>query len=409
MPFLKKTWQHVTILLKVGLRLFVLFSLPLSAWSAPEDFPVRIAILQNVEQVTVKVRGRYTIIDPATQQEIKEGRRLAETKFRVAPTGLLMNGQALTQKRVRLMPTLDVSVFVNGKEKRYRGDVDIIKTADNKILVVNTLGIEEYIRGVLYHEISPRWPMDAIMAQAVAARSYAVYQVMNNKGRDFDVYSDIYSQVYGGRMSERYRTNLAVLRTRGEILTHKGEVLPAYFHATCAGHTEDVRELWKHGSIAPLAGVRCNYCNLSPHRHWKKNLRLADIQAKLNQSGVAIDDIKNILVQDMDESGRNKTLKIISRTGKEAVISGKDFRQLLGPNEIRSNKFRVEMKGYYCDILGEGWGHGVGLCQWGAFGMARQRYDYRAILAHYYPGSDLVTLMEWTSTSRPTVPVSRPL
>ena len=298
-----------------------------------------------------------------------------------------------------------MTVLVKGKERRYRGAVDIIKTPEKKLLVVNTLGLEEYIQGVLYHEISHRWPLDAIMAQAVATRSYAVFQTLNNKTKEFDVYSDIYSQVYGGRTSEKYRTNLAVERTKGQVLTFQGKILPAYFHATCAGWTEDVRELWKHRNLPPLEGVRCNACFFSPHRFWRKNMQLKDIQAAINNNGHDLDAISDITVVSTDSSGRIRELKITSRRGKVVTVSGKDFRQWIGPNVIRSLKFRVVMRGYYCDFLGEGWGHGVGLCQWGAYGMARQRYDYRAILAHYYPGSALENLRTLDlSTIQPEAP-----
>ncbi|MFA5262075.1 MAG: SpoIID/LytB domain-containing protein [Candidatus Omnitrophota bacterium] len=265
----------------------------------------------------------------------------------------------------------------------------MILTPERRLLFVNAVDLEEYIKGVLYHEVSHRWPLEAIKAQAVAVRTYAIYQAQQNKNKDYDMTNDIYSQVYGGKTSERYRTDLAVQRKKGEGLIFKGKVLPAYYHATCGGFTENVKEVWKH-DLYPLRGVRCGFCAHSPHYSWKKNFRLKDIQEKLNKSGYKIGLIKNIEVRDRTLSGRIKTLDITGRAGEKIPISGKAFRDIVGPNELRSNDYRVFMKGYYCDFIGKGWGHGVGLCQWGAMGMAKQQHTYDEILMYYYPGAQKV-------------------
>ncbi len=103
--------------------------------------------------------------------------------------------------------------------------------------------------------------------------------------------------------------------------------------------------------------------------------------------------IKEIRVIDRNPSERIKTLELVTRDGKKATVSGKDFRQIIGPNVIKSNNYYVVMKGYYCDFIGKGWGHGVGMCQWGAQGMARQRFEYKDILEFYYPGIHITDFM----------------
>ena len=212
-----------------------------------------------------------------------------------------------------------------------------------------------------------------------------------NADKDFDVTSDIYSQVYGGRTSERYRTNLAVNRTKRQVMTYQGDIIPAYFHATCGGQTEDVSELWKHPNAPYLKGGKCPFCSFSPHYHWKKNLQLKDIQNKLNEKGLKVGLIKNIRIVSYNKSGRIQKLKITARDGKTQDITGKDFRLFIGPNIIKSNHYQIEMNGYYMDIIGRGWGHGVGMCQWGALGMARQRFYYKEILHFYYPDVQITT------------------
>jgi stage II sporulation protein D len=177
-------------------------------------------------------------------------------------------------------------------------------------------------------------------------------------------------------------------------LTYDNKIIPAYFHATCGGMTEDAQELWKLPDIPPLRGVPCGFCKDSPHMHWKKNFRLKDIQDALNLHGYKVGTIQDISIVDRDRSERIGNLKIVQKDGQELIIKGKDFRDLMGPNVLMSNNYEVTMKGYYVDITGKGWGHGVGMCQWGALGMARQQFTYQQILAYYYPQSVLTDYHE---------------
>ena len=348
---------------------------------------VRIAVAKDIKAVTIKISGGYEIINPLTHELIEKDLGLGPAVVRKGIKGLLIGDKEVIAARIRFAGVRDVSVTVNGKERRYRGFVDILLNSEGKLIVINQLNVEDYIKGVLYHEVSNRWPMEALKVQAVAARSYAFVQMLAMVKKDYDVTNDIYSQVYGGLTSERYRTNLAVDETKGEVLTFDGKVLPTYFHATCGGHTEDSAELWPKQSLSPLKGVRCIYCRESPHYFWKRNVRLKDIQDKLNAKGHDIGLIEDISVTKRNNSERILSLVITDRTGKQLTISGKDFREIVGPNLIRSNNYFIVMQGYYCDFIGKGWGHGVGMCQWGAQGMSTQGLTYDKILQFYYPGS----------------------
>ena len=199
-----------------------------------------------------------------------------------------------------------------------------IRTPDNHITVVNDINVEDYIKGVLYHEVSHHWPMEALKAQAVAARTYALYSI-NPAGKPYDVTNDIYSQVYGGRDSERYRTDLAVDYTRGQVLTYNDKIIPAYFHATCGGMTEDAQELWNLPDIPPLRGVPCGFCANSPHFHWKKNFRLKDIQDALNLHGYKVGTIKDISIVDRDRSERIEHLKITQKERRRTYYQRQRF------------------------------------------------------------------------------------
>jgi stage II sporulation protein D len=199
--------------------------------------------------------------------------------------------------------------------------------------------------------------------------------------------------MYGGKDAERYRTSIAVNRTHGEILTYQDKIIPAYYHANSGGYTEDVSELWEH-DLAPLKGVKSDYSLGMPAVAWKRNFKSRDIQEKLNKAGYKIGSIKEIAVLERNQSGRIRWIQFIDRAGKKIKIKGKDFREIIGPNEIRSNNYEITMKGYYFDLIGKGWGHGVGLCQWGANNMAYQRFSYTDILQFYYPGAVMVDYRE---------------
>jgi stage II sporulation protein D len=309
------------------------------------------------------------------------------------PEGIMVDTLLYKTAHIRIYANKDISIYHDGKRRRYREQVDVIRDAAGQFLVINEINLESYVKGVLYHEVPHYWPMSAIQAQAVATRTYAVYQLSVKKDKLYDLSSDIYSQVYGGRSAERHRTNIAADRTRGQILTYQGKVLPAYFHSTCGGQTENVAELWEH-DLEPLKGVQCGFCTRSPHYRWKKNFQSKSVQDQLNVHGFKLGLIKEIAVDRRTRSGRVKTLKIIMRDGTSTTIPGVRFREIIGPNVLKSNYYDIDMKGYYFDVIGHGWGHGVGMCQWGAYQMSRQRYKYTGILEHYYPGASIKKISE---------------
>ena len=380
------------VLIAICLFAFAAKGISFSAASGRKDV-VRVAVLKETGGFDLSVRGKYTVIDPQTNGVIDRGKRLKRSTVTAGQGGIRIGGRAYGIRRLRIIAKKDVAIYRGGRKRRYREKIDVILAKNGTLLVVNTLDLESYVKGVLYHEVPHRWPMNAIKAQAVATRSYALYKTGESKEQEYDVTSGIYSQVYGGRSAERYRTNIAANRTRGQILSYRGKVLPAYFHSNCGGRTEDVAELWKN-DLPPLKGVKCGFCKGMPSYRWKKNFRSKDIQEKLNANGYTLGLIKEIAVASRTKSGRIKNLKIKTRDGKTKTISGIKFRDVIGPNVIRSNQYDIEMKGYYFDVKGRGWGHGVGMCQWGVYGMAKKRYEYRSILAHYYPGAKIIKISE---------------
>jgi stage II sporulation protein D len=254
--------------------------------------------------------------------------------------------------------------------------------------VVNDIELEDYVKGILYHEVSHYWPQEALKAQAVVCRTYALYQMGENSGRDYDVTSDVSSQVYGGRAAERYRTNMAVDETKGVVLVYNGNIFPAFFHATCGGNTENAALLWNI-DLPALRGVVCGFCQRSPHLKWYRVIALEELKDTLVKAGYRLGgDIQAIEILGTTGSGRVKELKL--QTTKDGlVISAKDFRNALGPNSIKSTNFKVSISGSDAVFEGLGWGHGVGMCQWGAYFMAKDGRSFQDILKYYYPGAEL--------------------
>ncbi|OGX08393.1 MAG: hypothetical protein A2Z88_02155 [Omnitrophica WOR_2 bacterium GWA2_47_8] len=357
-----------------------------------KESPIRVAVLNNVSEFTIAVRGEYEIVNPKDGSVVTGSRRLKSSLVTATPNGFKIGEKEFYSNRLGIVTDKDVTVRINGKDKNFRGQMDIVKTGKGKFVVINSLDLERYVQGVLYHEVSHRWPIEAIKAQAVATRTYALYRMKMSADELFDVTSDIYSQVYGGKSAERYRTNTAVERTRGLILIYNNEILPAYFHSNCGGYTEDANELWEEHNIPPLKGRVCPYSVKSPHNSWKKNFRSKDIEEKLAKFKYNTGAIENIAIVARNKSGRIKTLKFTSRDGRVTFVSGKEFRAIIGPNEVKSNNYVVQMKGYYFDLIGKGWGHGVGLCQWGAENMSRQQKKFDEILAFYYPATSIVNM-----------------
>ena len=356
--------------------------------SSPQAAPlVRVALLQDAASFSLRVKGRFEVYDLNNKKLIAKASSLRKQAVKIRNNKIVIQGIASSLSALQIAPLKGGYLFINGRI--FRGRINLIVKPNGKILVVNESGVEDYLRGILCNEVAPWWPMDALKSQAIIARSYGLYQKQFPKDKYFDLTSDIYSQVYGGKSSERWRTNRAVDLTRGRILTYQGKLFPTYYHATCGGHTEDASKLW-NVDLLPLKGVVCNFCVHSPHYKWQAKMSLQDISSKLILKGFRIQEISGIEIIGYDGSGRISGLEIKSQD-KGFPVSAKDFRQALGPNIIRSANFTSRIDSGAVHFEGLGWGHGVGLCQWGMQEMAREGSKYEQILKYYFPQSELST------------------
>jgi stage II sporulation protein D len=269
--------------------------------------------------------------------------------------------------------------------KPYRGYLTIIKS-ENKINVINVLPIEDYIKGVLPAEASANWNIEALKSQAVISRTYAIANLSKHSAQGFDVCSAIHCQVYSGASVEADSCNKAVLETQCKILSYDGKFAHTVFHANCGGHTEDPKYIWNWKDTPPyLKGVKCGYCAGAPHAKWGKTLSESFIRKQLSDNNIG--KIKSIQIKGKTSAGTAKKLKITHSKG-EVTLNAYQFRIAVDAGQIKSHAFGfIKTDGDKFHFKGRGWGHKVGLCQWGAKGMAEKGKTYKEILAYFYPGT----------------------
>ena len=254
----------------------------------------------------------------------------------------------------------------------------------NKLRLINELDVEEYLKGVVPIEISPQWHPEALKVQAIIARTYVLYQRQTNIGKEYDVLATTADQVYGGRKKEHPAADQAVAETSALVLTFEGELVLSAYHSTSAGPTEDAAEVW--GTDLPyLKGVSCPFDQSSPYYQWSKSFLMDAVQDAFSKAGYTVGTIASITPLRWTEAGRVGRLRLLHSQG-ELILKAEDLRRILGYTELPSTRFRIEKIGREIQIQGNGYGHGVGLCQWGAKEMAEMGYSYDKILKYYYPG-----------------------
>lgn len=261
---------------------------------------------------------------------------------------------------------------------RYRGDV-IARLDGRQISVINRIDIEEYLRGVLPHEVSHTWHPEALKAQAIAARSYVLSRASENRSFAHDVDNTVSSQVYKGTLGEKPSTDKAVEETRGLVLMHNGKIAVGFFHASCGGATEDSGNVWST-TLPYLKGKHSPWCAGTPHHSWVALIPASEAAQLLGLTG----SVTLIEVRGWTPTQRVRSLAVRSGTGQVRVVSGADFRRALGINRVKSMLFTPRVRGPWVQLVGRGWGHGVGMCQWCASRMAQQGMEAAQILAHFY-------------------------
>ncbi len=307
---------------------------------------------------------------------------------------IALNGEGLHASRAWVLP-LRPGEAVRVEGRRYRGGL-LLEALAGRLALVNVVGLEDYLRGVLPREVEARGPMEALEAQAVAARSFAVWELGRSAGKAWDLDDSSDSQVYGSREAERPATDRAVRETRGQVLAWKGRVARTYFHSNSGGATANAGEVWGSGAPTPpyLRGVDDPWSEGGPHYRWKWSVPLEEAGQRLRAAGLLKGGLRAVRPGARSWNGRWRTLVLVDDSGRTHKVGANAFREALGPDRLRSTHFSLADRDGILEFRGRGWGHGVGLSQEGAFAQARAGWDYRAILYFYYPGTTLATLRE---------------
>ncbi|MBN1437020.1 MAG: SpoIID/LytB domain-containing protein [Sedimentisphaerales bacterium] len=293
------------------------------------------------------------------------------------------------------------------EQQRYRGQLRLLADeSGDAIRVVNILDLESYLQGVVGAEAYASWHMAALRAQSVASRSYALWRINRRGGAgEWDLGSNQASQMYRGVAGETVRVTTAVQDTRGVVLTYGGSgsdaVLPGYFSSTCGGHTADAQGAFGgiEESQVPLRGGVCDYCRRAAPEglmNWGTveigKAELSEALLRRYDDLAYLERIVDVAVTRQSDCGRVEELGLLGSTGARTRICAERFRLGVTSTErpLRSSWYRLEDGGDVWRFAdGRGYGHGVGMCQWGCQAMAVLGYDCVAILRYYYPGANL--------------------
>lgn len=351
---------------------------------------IRVLVLQNKPEIKVSCAAPIEVSDDQGNV-VFSGPQLSGATVKPVTGGIRWWTQTVPAKFL-LLKSASGTVRVGGKGL-YGDTILLYKNRAGNLDVINELGLEDYLKSVIPFEANPLWAVESLKAQAVAARSYALFKMIDRGHEPYDVSSGILSQVYVGKQIENPKTNQAVDETRGEILTYKNKIFPGYFHSTCGGRTAQASLVWKVKPIAPLNGVECKFCQKSPHYRWEATLTAQEIKEKMaKKGGIPVQEVKSVKLGKADETGRTHSI-LIGSSWMEKDVDADAFRVWMGPEKLKSNLItRVSSRDEGFVFKGRGWGHGVGLCQYGMKYLGELGYGYREILSYYYPGAQLTRL-----------------
>lgn len=351
---------------------------------------ITVGLSQGVFEVRLAATdGALHVYADTDQAPILEVPSWKELDIRMQQAQFLVNGQEI--KGERLLIRSDAVGFVKINDAPYRGSVTLLKK--NGITVINNVLVEDYLYGVIPKEMPPTWSAEALQAQSVAARTFALKNRKRHSTDGFDLCNTSHCQVYEGMAAETRTTTDAVNHTRGEVLFYNGSVIDALFHTDSGGMTEFSEYVW--GSSVPyLCAVSDLQTQTQP---WIRAIPMSEFMQKVEQNGTVLGTLKEIHLSslvvgkgsgDRSPSGRVRSAELIGTKGR-IVLSGNNLRTFFS---LPSTLFDMRVGRTDVVFSGYGSGHGLGLSQWGAKALAEKGSSYKDILFHYYTGVTLEKL-----------------
>jgi stage II sporulation protein D len=374
-----------------------------------EDEPdLRIGVLVGADRAVISGQGRFAVIAGGDVL----ARADAQTDYTVIPDGrgVVLSGGPADGRYERLtFVSLDESRFVEIDGKAYRGIVEAYPIG-GALTVVNELAMESYLAGVVNAEMGRRSREEqaAVEAQAIVARTYALKNRGKNGSSGFDLRASVADQAYGGVGAETDAGRAAVGATAGEVLTYRGALVATFFHSTCGGSTASPPEAFRTVQSTPYLRTVSDrratghYCDISPRYHWTvewdaetlRRILRRTLPAVLGVDDASVDEVRDVRVHRTGPSERAMEVRVVVGRG-DIPVYGPDVRRVFETPEGRmlgstALQFEADVRDgrvYRLTASGAGWGHGVGMCQWGAVGRARAGQDSETIVTTYFPGT----------------------
>ncbi len=358
---------------------------------------------QPATTLSLEIQGGYRIQALDGGGVLQRGKSLAATKVTASKTGLMIGAKTLSAPAVEIIPERSPAVWVDGHQ--YRGSIRLYRREGTKVLPVNVLPLEQYIASVIDSEMPAAFPEEARRAQAIVARTYALYQKEQApRAAVTDLFASTRSQKYlgfqyrdgQGRLlaGESEASRATAKATRGLVGTHRGELFCTYYCAVCGGRTVEGTQIFSDAA-PPLKSVACDWCKEARLYRWQAEISKRDaqkpLQSALAKDGKKLGTLKGVAAAKKGETGAGAFYQV--KDDKQSLsLSGAAVRQALGSQGLYSPTFTVEDRGQHLVFSGRGHGHGVGLCQWGARGLAQEGRTADQIFAHYYRGAAITEL-----------------
>lgn len=353
---------------------------------------VRVAIDQSelllaAEGLVVQMDGRSVFPAQKGNVQLKLSRIQSGGK---KYWSLVANG---VQKKVQGSSLLLTSDKFFEGEKEWPAQISAIVKADERFDVVATLDVEYYLTYVLPWEMSLSWPVEALKAQAIAARSYVLSQIEIKKNSHFDVDSTVEDQVFRYGRSKiddpKNVLNKVLSETSGWVLEDdQGKALKAYYHSDCGGATDEPSVVW--GDSTAIGQAKDKGCPLNPQAKWTFKISLRELNERLKGLVPFGEKLSDIIVPQRLKSGRVEKLWLQGSGGGGNWLRTEELRRAVGFSQIKSSKFELTKEGRNLVFVGRGLGHGAGLCQWGSRYLAQRGKSFNQILKHYYSKANLV-------------------
>ncbi|GAB6281674.1 MAG: hypothetical protein STSR0008_04150 [Ignavibacterium sp.] len=336
--------------------------------------------------------------------QIKKGNKV-NISFNKQRIVLVIRNKEFFENEFSFQPLEDNLIKYNNKF--YKGEISF-RTSQNKIQVINSLRMKDYLYGVLLSEMGNKLTennFEALKAMAICARTFTINK-LNSSSNSFDITNTTNDQVYDGFKEGNSLYRKAIEETENEILFYNSSIAKVFYHSTCGGFTEDFQNVFSNSEYPYLRSIKDgneSYCKISPVFSWEEKFSKENILNLLRRNSLIStgeNDISNIYIKNKFPSGRIKNIVIDFSNGKKVEISYKNIRNIFRRKNgsiLRSTLFNIEVKrGRFAieEVIfkGNGWGHGVGLCQWGAIEQSNLGHNYKSILIFYFPGTEVRTL-----------------